>query len=228
MGERVGQKIRLAVFVSGRGSNLQAIIDAIEADKIDALISFVLSDTEDCYALERARRHGIDTVFVDPRRYQQREDFDRAILEFLKIRPVDLVCLAGYMRILTPLFIREFPGRIMNIHPALLPSFPGLKAQQKALLHGVKVSGCTVHFVDEGVDTGPIIIQGAVPVLDDDTEESLAQRILAVEHMIYPQAIQFYAAGRIRVMGRQVKIEGTREFSPTGWPLIYPPLEIDL
>lgn len=221
------ERINLAVFVSGRGSNLQAVIDAVEAGKIDALISFVLSDVENSYALERARRQKIDTIFIDPKKYPQREDYDRAILEFLKIRPVDLICLAGFMRILTPLFIKEFPGKIMNIHPSLLPSFPGLRAQKKALAHGVKFSGCTVHFVDEGVDTGPIIIQGVVPVLEDDTEESLAAHILEIEHKIYPQAIQFFASGRIGITNRRVTIKGVKSPS-TNSPLIYPPLEIDL
>ena len=221
------ERINLAVFVSGRGSNLQAIIDAVEAGKIDALISFVLSDVENSYALERARRHKIDTIFIDPKKYPQREDYERAVLEFLKIRPVDLICLAGFMRLLTPLFIKEFPGKIMNIHPALLPSFPGLRAQKKALVHGVKFSGCTVHFVDEGVDTGPIIIQGAVPVLDNDTEETLAARILEIEHKIYPQAIQFFASGRLSISNRKVTLKGVKK--PLAiWSLIYPPLEIDL
>jgi phosphoribosylglycinamide formyltransferase-1 len=219
------KKIKLAVFVSGRGSNLQAIIDAIEANQIDAVISFVLSDVENCYGLERARRHNLNTVFIDPGKYNRKENFDRAILEFLKIRPVELICLAGFMRLLTPLFIKEFPGKIMNIHPALLPSFPGLTAQKKALVHGVKISGCTVHFVDEGIDTGPIIIQAAVPVLETDTEETLAARILEVEHKIYPQAIQFFAEGRVSINNRQVTIKGIKEPVPT-WPLIYPPLEI--
>jgi len=203
------ERINLAVFVSGRGSNLQAIIDAVEAGKIDALISFVLSDVENSYALERARRHKIDTIFIDPKKYPQREDYERAVLEFLKIRPVDLICLAGFMRLLTPLFIKEFPGKIMNIHPALLPSFSGLRAQKKALVHGVKFSGCTVHFVDEGVDTGPIIIQGAVPVLEDDTPDSLAARVFAQECEAYPEAIRLFAEGRLEIDGRCVRIRKT-------------------
>ena len=171
-------RLRLGVLVSGRGSNLQAIIDASEAGRINAVVAMVISDVADAFALERARIHGIEAAFVDPRLFDTREAFDAAVIDLLRKREVDLVCLAGFMRLLSPHFVREFHHRIMNIHPALLPAFPGLHVQRKALEHGVKFSGCTVHFVDQGTDTGPIIIQEVVPVLDDDTEESLSARIL--------------------------------------------------
>ena len=200
----VKARLRLGVLVSGRGSNLQAIIDASETGRIDAIVAIVISDVADAYALERARTHGIEAAFVDPRQFNIREDFDAAVIDLLRKREVDLLCLAGFMRLLSPQFVREFQHRIMNIHPALLPAFPGLHVQRKALQHGVKFSGCTVHFVDEGTDTGPIIIQAVVPVLDDDTEESLSARILAHEHQIYPRAIQLFAEGRLEVRGRRV------------------------
>jgi len=204
-------KLKLGVLVSGRGSNLQAIVDASEAGRIDAVVRVVISDNATAYALERARRHGIETAFVDPKLYPSREEFDKAIIQILKRYDVDLVCLAGFMRLLTPLFVDEYRNRIMNIHPALLPSFPGLHAQRKALEHGVKFSGCTVHFVDEGTDTGPIIIQAAVPVFDDDTEETLSERILRYEHQIYPRAIQLFAEGRLEIRGRRVFCKGSEE-----------------
>ena len=200
----VTARLRLGVLVSGRGSNLQAIIDASEAGRIDAIVAIVISDVADVYALQRARTHGIEATFVDPTSYQTRESFDSALIDLLRKHDVDLVCLAGFMRLLSLQFVREFQHRIMNIHPALLPAFPGLHVQRKALQHGVKFSGCTVHFVDEGTDTGPIIIQAVVPVLDDDTEESLSARILAYEHQIYPRAIQLFAEGRLEVRGRRV------------------------
>ncbi|MBI2903444.1 MAG: phosphoribosylglycinamide formyltransferase [Candidatus Methylomirabilis oxyfera] len=201
-------RIRLGVLASGRGSNLQAIIDASRAGRIDAVIGVVISDVADAFALERARTHGIEAVFVDPNLFEAREGFDAAIIDLLRKRDVDLVCLAGFMRLLSPPFVREYPNRIMNIHPALLPAFPGLHVQRKALKHGMKFSGCTVHFVDEGTDTGPIIIQAVVPVLDDDTDESLSARILTHEHQIYPRAIQLFAEGRLEVRGRRVFCQG--------------------
>jgi len=200
--------IRLGVLVSGRGSNLQAIIDASEARRVDAAVALVVSDVPDAYALERARRHGIDTAFIDPKGFDTRERFDAAVIDLLRTHGIDLVCLAGFMRILSPHFVSEFRNRIMNIHPALLPAFPGLHVQRKVLRHGAKFSGCTVHFVDEGTDTGPIIIQAVVAVLDDDTEESLSARILAYEHQIYPKAIQLFAEGRLEVRGRRVLCHG--------------------
>lgn len=203
---RRAEPLRIAVLASGRGSNLKAIIDAIEAGRLEACLPIVISDRPDAQALERARKHGAEAVFIDPRGYPDRESFDRAMLARLAEHRIELVCLAGFMRILAPAFIRAYPGRIMNIHPALLPAFPGLHAQRRALEHRVKVSGATVHFVDEGVDTGPIILQAAVPVHEDDTEETLAARILEQEHQIYPKAIQLFAEGRLVLRGRQVVI----------------------
>ncbi len=200
--------IRLGVLVSGRGSNLQAIIDASESRQIDAAVAIVISDVPDAYALDRARNHRIKAAFVDPKGFDTREGFDAAMIDLLRKHEIDLVCLAGFMRILSPHFVSEFRNRVMNIHPALLPAFPGLHVQRKALRHGTKFSGCTVHFVDEGTDTGPIIIQAVVPVLDDDTEESLSARILRYEHRIYPRAIQLFAEGRLEVRGRRVFCRG--------------------
>jgi len=203
---RRAEPLRIAVLASGRGTNLQATIDAIEAGQLDCRLAIVVSDRADAQALERARKHGTEAVFVDPKRYTDREAFDRAVLTLLVEHRVELVCLAGFMRILTPGFIAAYRDRIMNIHPALLPAFPGLHAQRRALEHGVKASGATVHFVDEGVDTGPIILQAAVPVYEGDTEETLAARILEQEHQIYPQAIQLFAEGRLELRGRRVLI----------------------
>lgn len=200
------EPLRIGVLASGRGSNLQAIIDAIEAGKLDCRLAVVVSDRADAQALERARKHGTEAVFIDPKGYPNREGFDRAVLVVLVEHQVELVCLAGYMRILTTAFVRALSGRIMNIHPALLPSFPGLHAQRQAFQYGVKVSGATVHFVDEGVDTGPIICQAAVPVREDDTEETLAARILEQEHQLYPRAIRLYAEGRLSILGRRVLV----------------------
>jgi len=200
------EPLRIAVLASGRGSNLQAIIDAIEAGRLAACLPVVISDRPDAHALERARRHGAKALFVNPREYPDRESFERAVLALLAEHRIELVCLAGFMRILSPTFIRACPGPIMNIHPALLPAFPGLHAQRQALEQGVKVSGVTVHFVDAGVDTGPIILQAAVPVHADDTEATLSARILAEEHQIYPQAIQLFVEGRLVLRGRQVMI----------------------
>ncbi len=198
--------LRLGVLASGRGSNLQAIIDAIGEGRLQAEVAVVLSNAATAAALERARRHGIEALYVDPKAFPDRAAYDRKLVEILRGRGVELVCLAGYMRIITREFIDAFPYRIMNIHPALLPSFPGVNAQRQAWEYGVKISGCTVHFVEEGMDTGPIILQAAVPVEEDDTPETLAERILAFEHQIYPRAIQLYAEGRLRVEGRRVRI----------------------
>ncbi len=198
--------LRVGVLASGRGSNLQAILDAAARGELPAQVVVVVSDRGDALALERARAAGVPAVFVDPARYPSRADFEAEIARLLEAHGVELVVLAGYMRVLGPAFVAAFRNRIMNIHPSLLPAFPGLHAQRQALEHGVKVAGCTVHFVDEGVDTGPIILQAAVPVLEDDTEESLAARILEQEHRLYPEAIRLYAAGRLRVEGRRVRI----------------------
>jgi phosphoribosylglycinamide formyltransferase 1 len=200
------EPLRIGVLASGRGSNLQAIIDAIEAGQLDCQLAVVVSDRPDAQALERARKHGTEAAFMDPEGYPNRDAFDQAVLAILAEHQVELVCLAGYMRVLSPMFVRALPGQIMNIHPALLPSFPGLHAQRQALQHGVKVSGATVHFVNEGVDTGPIICQAAVPVREDDTEETLAARILAEEHRLYPRAIRLYAEGRLSIVGRRVLV----------------------
>ncbi len=198
----------LGVLASGRGSNLQAILDGIEAGRCPARVAVVVSDRKDAPALERARRAGSRAVHLDPRAYPDRVAFDDAVAEVLHQQATELVCLAGYMRVLSEEFVRRFPGRILNVHPALLPAFPGLHAQRQAIQHGVKVAGATVHFVDQGVDTGPIVLQSAVPVLDEDTEETLAARILIEEHRLYPEAIRLYAEGRLRVEGRRVSGAG--------------------
>jgi len=197
-------KLRLGVLASGRGSNLQAIMDAAAAGEIDAEVAVVISDNEDAYALERARQRGVPAGFVNPKGFASKEDYEKAIVEQLNRHGVELVCLAGYMRIVGAVMLNAFPNRIMNIHPALLPAFPGLHGQEQAWRYGVKFSGCTVHFVDEGVDTGPIIIQAVVPVLDDDTADTLAARILEQEHKIYPEAIRRFAEGRLKIVGRKV------------------------
>jgi phosphoribosylglycinamide formyltransferase-1 len=200
------QALRLGVLVSGRGSNLQAIIDSIESGSLNAVVAIVISDVEDAYALTRAKRHGIRAVFVNPQSFNSKEEYEREILERLREEKVELVLLAGYMRIVGSTLLDAYKGRMMNIHPALLPAFPGLQAQRQALEYGVKVAGCTVHFVDEGVDSGPIILQRCVPVLESDTVESLAERILEQEHVIYPEAVKLFSEGRLRIEGRKVKI----------------------
>jgi len=200
--------LRVAVLASGRGSNLQAIIDAIESGQIHAKIIAVISNKRDAMALERARTHGLADLFVDPKpfagRPDSREAYDRALLDVLQKHDVELVLLAGYMKIVTSVLINAYANRMMNIHPSLLPSFPGLDVQKKAIEWGCKLAGCTVHFVTEGVDEGPIILQAAVPVLDQDTPEALAARILDQEHKIYPRAVQLFAEDRLRVEGRRV------------------------
>uniref|UniRef100_A0A831XMU2 Phosphoribosylglycinamide formyltransferase n=1 Tax=Geobacter metallireducens TaxID=28232 RepID=A0A831XMU2_GEOME len=198
--------LKIGVLVSGNGSNLQAIIDRIEDGTLPAQIACVISNKADAYALERARRHGIATHVLDHRAHAGREAYDAALVELLRSHGIDLVVLAGFMRIVTPVLLGAFPHAVLNIHPALLPAFPGLHAQRQALQYGVKVSGCTVHFVDEGTDTGPIIIQAVVPVLDDDSEETLSARIQKEEHRIYPEAIKLFAQGRLAVVGRKVVI----------------------
>jgi phosphoribosylglycinamide formyltransferase-1 len=202
------KKGRIAVLLSGRGSNFRAILAAAREGRIDAGIVLVLSNKADAPGLASAREAGLETLFLDPKLFTSREDFDAAIVRELEARQVDLVCLAGYMKILTPVFCRAFKNRILNIHPALLPAFPGLHVQQKAIEWGVRYSGCTVHFVAEEVDMGPIVLQSVVPVLQDDTEETLAARILVEEHRIYPEAVRLYFEGRIEVRGRRVFILG--------------------
>lgn len=215
--------LRVAVLASGRGSNLQAIIDAMEAGTVQAKIVAVISNKKDAPALERAHRQGLSTLFVDPKPYANRPDsreaYDLALLDVLRQHNVELVLLAGYMKIVTTVLVEAFTNRMMNIHPSLLPSFPGLDVQKKAIEWGCKLAGCTVHFVTEGVDEGPIILQAAVPILDDDTSDTLAARILDQEHKIYPRAVQLFAEGRLRVEGRRVIIEDGK---PEGESVISP------
>jgi phosphoribosylglycinamide formyltransferase 1 len=200
------KKGRIAVFLSGRGSNFRAIQAAVDAGKINASIALVFSNVESAPGLLTARERGLETFYLNPKLFAVREEYDKEAVRQVRKRDVDLICLAGYMRILTPYLCREFKNRCMNIHPALLPSFPGLHVQQKAIDWGVKYSGATVHFVAEEVDMGPIIIQAAVPVLQDDTEDTLAARILVEEHKIYPEAVRLFFEGRLEVRGRRVFI----------------------
>ena len=195
---------KLAVLVSGRGSNLQAIIDSIDREELDAHLSIVISNTKDSMALKRAEKHGIKTIFIDPSTYLNSKEYDKALLLKLKEFSIDLICLAGYMRILGEEVIQTYEKKIINIHPSLLPAFPGLNAQKQAINHGVKFSGCTVHFVDSGVDSGPIILQTVVPVYDNDDEKSLSKRILEQEHYLYPKAIKMIQEKKIRLNGRTV------------------------
>lgn len=196
--------VKIAVLVSGRGSNLQAIMDSIEKGYIkNATVNVVISNKANAYALERARNHGIDAVFLDPDEYD-RDEYDRAILNVLSQYNIDLLLLAGYFRLLGSEIIIAYRNKIMNIHPSLLPAFKGLHAQKQAFEYGVKVAGCTVHFVDEGLDSGPIIIQKCVPVLTGDTEETLTARILEQEHVIYPEAVRLFTEGKLKIEGRNV------------------------
>jgi phosphoribosylglycinamide formyltransferase 1 len=197
---------KLGVLLSGRGSNLQALLDAARRGELGGEVAVVVSNVEGALGLERARQAGIPAVFRD-HRGKERETFDAEIVDILRAHRVDLVCLAGFMRLLSPAFVRAFPGRIVNIHPALLPAFPGLDAQRQAFEHGVKVSGATVHLVEEGLDSGPIVAQDAVRVLSSDTPESLAARILEVEHGLYPRAVRLLLEGRCRVEGRRTIVE---------------------
>lgn len=194
----------IGVLVSGSGSNLQAIIDAVAAKRLGCSIKVVISDKPGAYALERARKHNIPVALVTKESFPSREAFDAEMVRLLKDYGVGLVVMAGFMRLISSVMLNAFPMRILNIHPSLLPSFPGLDVQRKAVEHGVKLSGCTVHFVDAGLDSGPIVIQAAVPVLDGDTAETLSKRILREEHRIYPQAVQLYAEGRLKIDGRRV------------------------
>jgi phosphoribosylglycinamide formyltransferase-1 len=219
----MAKPVSIAVLVSGGGTNLQAIIDAIEAKKLDAKIELVLSNRADAYGLVRARNHGIPTEVLDHKSYASREAYDQAVVDLLRGRGVELVVLAGFMRLLSPVFVKAYSNQIMNIHPALLPSFPGLHVQKKAVDHGVRFAGCTVHFVNEECDEGPIIIQAAVPVLPDDSEETLAARILTQEHRVYPRAIQLYAERRLHVVGRKVMVDGLQ--ADSSGALILPPLD---
>ncbi len=200
------EPLRIGVLASGRGSNFEALVEAVETGRVPAMIAALVTDRATAGVLEIARGHGVETLFVDPRQYPSREAHEKAVIAALDEHGVRLVCLAGYMRILGATFVRHFEGRLLNIHPSLLPAFPGLHAQRQALEHGVKVAGATVHFVDEGTDTGPIVLQAAVPVLPGDTEETLSRRILAEEHRIYPEAVRLFAQGRLAADGRRVHI----------------------
>lgn len=202
-------KLALGVLASGRGSNLQSIMDACVRGELPAVVKVVISDQPEAYALERARQQNIAAHFVNIKDYAEKAAYESAIVELLQKQGVDLVCLAGYMRLVGSTMLQAYPQRIMNIHPSLLPSFTGLDAHQQALDYGVKVSGCTVHFVDEGMDTGPIILQAAVPVMDDDNEDSLSERILEQEHRLYPQAIKLFAQGKLTVRDRKVIVDVT-------------------
>ena len=199
--------LNIGVLISGRGSNLQALIDACEKGEIPAKIAVVISDKGDAYGLERAKKHKIDAVHIDSKGFKDKNTYELEIVKALQKHQVGLVCLAGYMRIVGEVLLEHYQGKMLNIHPALLPSFPGLHSQKQALDHGVKVSGATVHIVDEGCDTGPIILQTAVPVLDSDTEETLSARILEQEHKIYPQAVKLFAQGKLKIENRKVIVK---------------------
>ncbi|HCC68959.1 MAG TPA: phosphoribosylglycinamide formyltransferase [Nitrospiraceae bacterium] len=212
--------ITLGVLASGRGSNFQAILDNISSGFLKAKVAVLISDNPKAYALERARKHGIEALYINSKDFKDKDSYYFRIADELKNRSVGLVILAGFMRIVGKPLIEQYRNRIMNIHPAILPSFPGLHGQKQASDYGVKISGCTVHFVDEGIDTGPIIIQAAVPVYDDDTEESLSERILKHEHRIYPAAIKLFSEGRLEVKGRKIIIKNDRHDTV----LINPPI----
>jgi phosphoribosylglycinamide formyltransferase-1 len=224
--------IRLGILASGGGTNLQAILDACAAGRIAAEVAVVASNVPGAGALERARKAGVATEVLPSKGIADREAYDLGLVEALRAHQVDLVCLAGYMRIVTPAFLRAFGPtaatrgcpRVVNVHPGLLPSFPGLHAQRQCLAYGARFAGCSVHFVDEGTDTGPIIVQAIVPVLDGDTEETLAKRILEQEHRIYPQAIHWFAEGRLAVSGRRVTVAGAAGPSPAA--ATNPPVEL--
>jgi phosphoribosylglycinamide formyltransferase-1 len=219
----MAKQVPIGVLVSGSGTNLQAMIDAIEAGKLDAKIEVVLSNKAEAYGLVRARNHGIPVEVLNHKNFSSREAYDQAVVALLQARGVELVVLAGFMRLLSPVFVKAYSNRIMNIHPALSPAFPGLHVQQRAVDHGVRFSGCTVHFVNEECDEGPIIIQAVVPVFADDSGETLATRILAQEHRIYPRAIQLYAEGRLKVIGRKVWVDRSPQDETQA--LIQPPLD---
>ncbi|MDA8105690.1 MAG: phosphoribosylglycinamide formyltransferase [Nitrospiraceae bacterium] len=212
--------LEIGVLASGRGSNFQSIIDAVERGYLQVSLRVLVTDNPAAFAIDRAKNHGIEHLVMRPKEFASREEYFERIAAELKRRGVDLVVLAGFMRIVGKPLIDAFRHRIMNIHPALLPSFPGLHGQRQALDYGVKISGCTVHFVDEGMDTGPVIIQAAVPVRDDDTEDSLSARILGFEHKIYPEAIRLFSEGRLNVAGRRVLVKGA-DIEETG--LTHPP-----
>lgn len=213
--------LKIGVLASGRGSNFQAIIDSAESGYLDITIALLITDNPDAFAVERAKKHGIESLVITPKECGSKEGFYLRISSELQKRGVGLVILAGFMRVVGKPLLDAFPNRVMNIHPALLPSFPGLHGQKQAVDYGVKVSGCTVHFVDEGMDTGPVIIQAAVPLRDDDTEDTLSERILKCEHRIFPAAIRLFAEGRLEVNGRKVIVKGAGIGDGV---LIHPPL----
>jgi len=217
------RRLTLGVLISGSGTNLQAILDRIADGRLTCTIGVVLSNDAGAGGLQRARSAGVPTAVVPHREFASREEFERAMTDRLEQHGAELVVLAGFMRVLSPWFVRRWRGRLVNIHPALLPAFPGVHGQKQAWDYGVRFAGCTVHFVDEGTDTGPIIVQAVVPVSPDDDERALASRILAAEHRIFPQAIQWIAEGRVRVEGRRVRVDGT-EF-PGNDALFSPPLD---
>lgn len=201
---------QIGVLISGRGSNMEALARACAEGRIAASIALVISNEPGAPGLARAARHSITTATVDHRTSASREAYDRSLAELFDAGGCDLICLAGYMRLLSPWFVAHYPNRVMNIHPALLPAFPGLEAQRAALEHGAKVSGVTVHFVDAELDHGPIVLQAAVPVEEDDTPETLAARILVQEHVLYPEAVRLFFEGRLRVEGRRVRVLDVR------------------
>jgi phosphoribosylglycinamide formyltransferase-1 len=202
--------LRVGVHASGRGSNLQAILDSATHADYPARVAVVISDRERAAALERAAAAGVPAVFLNPKDYADRDAYDAALVDTLRAHAVGLVCLAGFMRILSPAFVRAFEGRVLNVHPSLLPAFPGLYPHRQVLEHGVRVSGATVHFVETGVDTGPIVLQAAVPVEEGDTEATLAARILVEEHRLYPAAVRLFAEGRLEIRGRRVIVKEPR------------------
>ncbi|OGC10948.1 phosphoribosylglycinamide formyltransferase [candidate division WOR-1 bacterium RIFOXYA12_FULL_52_29] len=199
--------LKLGILISGEGSNLQAIINACESDRIPGKVVVVISNNPDAHGLERAKKHNIPVFAIDHRSYSDRNTYELEIVKVLQQHEVELVCLAGYMRIVGEVLLQRYRGKMINIHPSLLPSFPGLHAQRQALEHGVLITGCTVHYVDEGCDTGPIIIQSAVPIMEKDDENTLAERILAQEHAIYPEAIRLIAEDKLKIEGRIVKLK---------------------
>jgi phosphoribosylglycinamide formyltransferase-1 len=205
----MSERGRVGLLISGRGSNMTALVEAMRDGWIAADPALVISNVPDAAGLERAAEWGIPCEVIDHRKVKPRAEHERRVVEALERRRVDLVCLAGYMRLLSPYMVSRFPRRILNIHPSLLPAFPGLHALRQALDHGVKCAGCTVHFVDEECDHGPIVLQATVPVHDDDDEASLAARVLEQEHRIYPEAVRLFFEGRLRVEGRRVRIAAT-------------------
>jgi phosphoribosylglycinamide formyltransferase-1 len=205
----MSEALRVAVLASGRGSNFRALAEAAASGRISAAVVVLVADRAGAGALAVARELGIEAVVCEPGQHPSREAHEKAVVAALEERRVGLVCLAGYMRLVSPAFVDHFRGRLLNVHPSLLPAFPGLHPQRQALEHGVRVSGATVHFVDDGVDTGPIALQAAVPVMPDDTEAALAERILAEEHRLYPEAVRLFALGRFEIRGRRVRIRET-------------------